>query len=333
MPEPSSNSGFAPPFVSEHSVLLANARSGIAVAIERMRPGRVWVPSYLCHTILEGVEAAGAQLEFYEIDCNLRVRSLDWVGRVRRGDIVIVIDYFGWPCDGECVARVRERGAWVLEDACQAMLSSRAGKLGDIAVFSPRKYLGVPDGGVLTSNSPEIMFDGVTLEEPPGEWWSKGVSAARMRSEFDARGEPNHWFDLYFEFDATHPVGHYSMSDRAKSLLTTSFDYSAIAARRVGNYCILGSMLARVAIYPELEPGVVPLGFPIRLKDRDRVRRALFEKGIYPPVHWDIRGVVPAEFEDSHTLASEIMTLPCDQRYDESDMERMARAVSEEMET
>ncbi len=44
---------------------------------------------------------------------------------------------------------------------------------------------------------------------------------------------------------------------------------------------------------------------------------------IYPAVHWPIADVVPPEFETSHRLAGEIMTLPCDQRYDRSDMERI----------
>ena len=69
------------------------------------------------------------------------------------------------------------------------------------------------------------------------------------------------------------------------------------------------------------------MGFPIRHPDRDRIREALFVEGIYPPVHWDLRGSVPEDFAESHRLAGHILTLLCDQRYGRGDMERMTACV------
>lgn len=74
------------------------------------------------------------------------------------------------------------------------------------------------------------------------------------------------------------------------------------------------------------------VGFPIRLDNRDTIRQVLFEHKIYPPLHCPIQDIVPGKFEDSHRLAAEIMTLPCDQSYDSSDMERMSRIVWEVLE-
>jgi dTDP-4-amino-4,6-dideoxygalactose transaminase len=82
-------------------------------------------------------------------------------------------------------------------------------------------------------------------------------------------------------------------------------------------------------MFPELPEGVVPLGFPIRVRPRDSIRTALFQQEIYPPVHWPLEACVPASFEASHHLADEIMTLPCDQRYDADDMRRIAAALRE----
>ncbi len=42
---------------------------------------------------------------------------------------------------------------------------------------------------------------------------------------------------------------------------------------------------------------------PVRVRERDSVRAALFAKEIYPPVHWAIEGVVPTDFKASHRLA------------------------------
>jgi hypothetical protein len=69
------------------------------------------------------------------------------------------------------------------------------------------------------------------------------------------------------------------------------------------------------------------MGCPIRTKNRDEIRQALFKEHIYPPIHWSIRGVVPEFFEDSHRLSNEIMTLPCDQRYGREDMEKISELI------
>jgi dTDP-4-amino-4,6-dideoxygalactose transaminase len=122
------------------------------------------------------------------------------------------------------------------------------------------------------------------------------------------------------------------MSELSRVLLRNSFDYSTIAQRRVDNYLALADKLGSSALFPCLPDQTVPLGFPIRTKERDKVRQALFAHEIYPPVHWPIQGVVSKEYGDSHKLASEIMTLPCDQRYNREDMDRMARLVAEALE-
>jgi len=86
--------------------------------------------------------------------------------------------------------------------------------------------------------------------------------------------------------------------------------------------------LNEVALFPSLSPRLVPLGFPIRVKDRDRIRQALFNHEIYPRLRWPIKGIVLERFRDGNRLSAEIMTLPCDQRYNRSDMERKAGRVS-----
>jgi hypothetical protein len=98
---------------------------------------------------------------------------------------------------------------------------------------------------------------------------------------------------------------------------------------RCHNCQVRNDQLGEFAVFPQLPAKVVPLGFPIRLKNRDQVRQRLFEHQIYPPVHWPLEGIVPDEFRNSHQLAANIMTLPCDQRYDGHDMMRMATLVLE----
>jgi dTDP-4-amino-4,6-dideoxygalactose transaminase len=327
---PSSGKHYIPSFMNQQSALLINARSGIFLLLELLSPRNIWVPSYLCSAILEAIDDRTTRIRFYEVDYNLALAPLDWLEDVDPGDVVILIDYFGFPQNRRDIARIKERGAWVLEDACQALLSGGVGDLSDFVLFSPRKFLGVPDGGILISNV-ECSLHDIDLNSPPSKWWLNALRAANLRSKFDAHGGSRRWFKLFKEVEAECPVGRYAMSEISKTILTSGFDWSAMVQQRVRNYEVLAAKLSRVAVFPNLFSNVVPLGFPIRVKNRTQVRQTLFDHEIYPPIHWPIEGLVPEKFRHSHHLASEIITLPCDQRYNSEDMERMAQLVLREV--
>ena len=163
------------------------------------------------------------------------------------------------------------------------------------------------------------------LEPPPPSWWLTALNAAILRREFDRHGGDRRWFDLFREAERAQPLGAFRMSELSGNLLRHGFDYADIAARRRDNYARLCEQLGEIALFPELPPLVVPLGFPVRVPNRADVQRALFEREIYPPVHWPLPAEVPGSFAGSHLLAERVLTLPCDQRYDAGDMDSMAR--------
>ena len=323
--------GSTPPFLKGREVLLVNGRSGILLLIELLSPTHVWMPSYLCHIMITAAGKTPTSVRFYEVNYDLNVPSLEWLDKVQRGDLVILIDYFGFIRNSSLAIRAKQQGAYVLEDAAQALLSPAVGSLGDFVLFSPRKFLGVPDGGILAFNR-EKEFDDINLESPPGEWWLKALFRTILRREYDIHGGSLPWFELcaFKENDEPGPIERYSMSELSKRLLIQGFDYAAIIRRRVDNYQVLADELGDIALFPNLSNGVVPMGFPIRIKNRDHVRQVFFDHKICFVTHWPIQGVVPEEFRDSHRLAAEIMTLPCDQRYDRSDMYRLSQLVLKE---
>ena len=133
---------------------------------------------------------------------------------------------------------------------------------------------------------------------------------------------------MFQSAEANGPMEPCRMSDLSAAILRI-VDWATIKKSRRRNYEYLLSELGKLAIFPNLPRDVVPLGFPIRVRNRDRVRRSLFNERIYPAVHWEIVDLVPAEFISSHRLAREIMTLPSDQRYGRDDMKRMVAKLKQ----
>lgn len=112
-----------PACMDHPALLLANAGSAIALLVDRLAPKRVWMPSYLCDSMVAAVNPAAARLRYYEMTDRLTPAGTDFMGQIEQGDLVFFIAYFGFPHDAERVASARARGAWIVKDACQAMVS------------------------------------------------------------------------------------------------------------------------------------------------------------------------------------------------------------------
>ena len=324
------------PFIpnDKPAVFLNTARAGIYYLVDKLKPGAIWMPSFLCGSMLECISHRQGTIRFYPVDQRLDIDNWSWLNAVKRGDIVCIIDYFGYHSSTALKRKIRTKGAVLLEDACQSMLTSGIGKDADYLLFSPRKFVGVADGGILVG-----LTDGEKIDEKLPEvsidWWMTIFGASFLRCLFDHQysgDDDRRWFELHQQADQSVPHGAFAMSRLSRALLDCSFDYDEIGKKRIQNFGILYERLHHLSLLPEPEPGTVPLGFVIKLrnrKQRDDLRSFLFSKSIYPPIHWQVEGVVPSDFKESISLSKTVMTIPCDQRYGEDDMKRVSTAISE----
>ena len=313
-----------PHFMTGSCLKLVNGRSAIKLAYETLAPRKIWMPSFLCHTMLDALPS-GAAIEFYPIAKTLHVKNLEWVASVRRNDLVLFVDYFGFNLNEVALKAVKKIGALILQDAAQALLSTFDRGYADFVMYSPRKTLGVPDGGILESRC-EISFDSSKLNEPPSEYVMATYRAFFERGYYDRSGNGS-WFSYYKKAEKLNPAGSYQMSNLAQALLNRGFDYELIASQRRKNYKKISSELSHIMVLKDLPDNVVPLSCPIKINDRDRLLAQLHEKQFYCPVHWPIKGVVPESFEDSHDLSNNIISVLCDQRLSESDLDEMLKVI------
>jgi hypothetical protein len=311
-----------PPILAGPHLRLATARSAFTLLARTLRPPTVWLPSYLCGVVLEAFKDVGTCVKFYPVGEQLKITDEAWINSVESQDMVVFIDYFGFNMWNFYGKAVKKRGAWVVEDACQAMLNLSFSENADYVIASPRKFLGVPDGGILLAQN-EAKLPSVDLPPPPGEWWIDSLKASHLRASFDSHGGDREWFELFRKTDPNGPVEPTRMSELSSQLLDHAFNYSSISVARRRNFEQLALELPEFAIFNELSANVSPLGFPVSVCDRDRLRLGLFKHDIFPPIHWNLCGIVPKKFEASHYLEKRIMTLPCDQRYSPEDISFM----------
>jgi hypothetical protein len=327
---PGERSESLPVCLAGRRLLLSTGRSAFTLLTRTLRPATVWLPSYLCGVVMGAFPAQLTRVRFYAVDESLRIADTDWLREIQAGDMVVFIDYFGFNQWSDSGAEARKRGAWIVEDAWQALLNERFCDYSHYVIFSPRKFVGVPDGGILLAQG-DTSLPEQNFPAPPTRWWIEAFTASQLRAEFDRHGGERRWFELFRKTGAEGPLEPYRMSELSQLILENAIDFAGVSRRRRDNFRLLARALPELAMFVELPDEVVPLGFPIRLAERDRVRQALFEEQIYPPTHWPLDGFIPKEFSTSHALAGKILTLPCDQRYGEDDIERMVALVKREM--
>lgn len=125
---------------------------------------QVWLPGYFCNGALVTVRAANARLRFYPVSPTL---APDWPGvEAMLGDgapqLFVLPHYFGLENEAAAAARAfcDRVGALLHEDAAHVLLPvGRIGTWGDFVSFSPRKYCGIPDGGILVVRGAALAAD------------------------------------------------------------------------------------------------------------------------------------------------------------------------------
>jgi hypothetical protein len=102
-------------------------------------------------------------------------------------------------------------------------------------------------------------------------------------------------------------------------------DTSGVASRRRRNARVLMSRLAGVALFEEARLlGGAPLGVPVLVDDAGAASARMAQERIFCARHWARLPSPPADFAAEHALSRRLLTLPCDHRYDGSDMVRVA---------
>jgi len=319
-----------PPLMPTGASYWHSGRHALAALVRTLKPKRVLFPSFYCQDVLEACGEA-TPLAYRDDPFEPTVA----VGDVRDGDLVVLCNTFGLRPPPPTLPE-----AVVVEDHTHDPGSAWArSSKAHYAFASLRKYLPLPDGGVLWSPAGRDVplapaHDGdlasVTLDRLTGmllkQLWLAGgrVQKEAYRAAYVAgesrigRGEPG------------------PMSAVARALLDT-FPLDRWRETRRENHAAFSRALGtlpRVKLVTDRAPRT-PFAAVLlfdRAGDRDAVRAALIERRIYPAVLWPIDAGRVSGVPDEHVaLSKRLLCLHCDHRYGPRELERVALAVREVM--
>ena len=279
-----------------------SARSALYHLIKGTDIKKIFLPYYICNSVLEPLVDLGVELEFYQIDESFQ--PIFPINLVDGRDCILYINYFG--VNGSTARKIGDSGYPIIFDYTQAFFDDPIEE--KATIYSPRKFLGVPDGGYLYSN-----FNLPSVEEDKSygrmDFLTKRIDCSAQES-----------YDLFQlnEMRITQ-AGYLGMSRLTKRLLE-SIDYQNVKKTRFENFCYLHKELESVnELTFDVDELTAPMVYPL-LIPKEGIREKLIDNKIFVATYWE--SILHSTKKDwfEHRLAQYMIPLPIDQRYGYEDM-------------
>jgi len=300
-------------FPHSDGVLLNTGRNAIEYILRSFGEVKhVYVPYYTCIVVVEPLQKLGIDYIFYRIDDKLEIA--DSVS-LSDGEYIIYTNYFG--LKDAYVKALIDSGIYkdhLIIDNAMAFYAPVWS--GIPTAYCPRKFVGIPDGGIAyTNKSVEVAETDCSYDR---------VSHLIKRYDLDAEGG-------YQDFQTNEdklmgqPIKY--MSKLTRSLME-SVVYEKVKNLRKRNFAILHNALgdSNKLVLPEDGTYECPLIYPY-LCDDEGLKKYLISQRIYVATYWPNIYDWCKKGDWEWHLADCCLALPIDQRYDANDMQRIIDAI------
>jgi len=319
--------------------------------------GRIFIPEYFCEISLTPLRIAEHNLHFYRINSELEpdidhLNSL--VKKYGAPDILLYVQYFGFPLKIKDTIRwCKENEALLIEDAAHSMLPVPGiGDNGCPTVYTPWKFLGLTEGGVLVL--PDEMASIFEQSAPNTDNKSDIFKTVALRTGASAvdfigmRGFPIHKFkkpyvkepDESEQWQDPKTPEYYNRSLK----ILSNFDKKEIEKiknNRERNYrriddAILNSSINKYRLFRKLPKLFAPYVYPLRVPENISMKAMieLNNKGIRSFPWSDLSPEVKNSslYPLSNALRREVITLPIHQDMTIKHVDWMAKEVVKQLE-
>ena len=290
-----------------NGIYLNSARHALKYIIRAYDIKRIAVSYFTCPVIWRAIEEESCEIVFYDINKNMQP-ELEHIGEK---DFIICNNYFG--INSKKIQQLAMSYPNMILDNAQAFFSPAYGMA---AFYSPRKFFGIPDGGI-------------------------AISDRRCDEEFDVDVSFDRCTHLLKRHDLGANAAYSDFCDaddclntpeiKYMSSLTTNMlagvDNQYIKKRRRDNFDVLHDNLAGInSLRIEITKEDIPMAYPLLIENAN-IKQQLIAKKIYIPTYWpQLEERCPV---DSHALymKKNLIPLPLDQRYEKADIIDMLKII------
>ncbi|MDZ7821459.1 MAG: DegT/DnrJ/EryC1/StrS family aminotransferase [Candidatus Marinimicrobia bacterium] len=273
----------------------------------------ILLPSYLCPTILLPFKKRNIKYKFFKVD-----KNLDIVIQVLQSKInlhtkaIFFINYFGFPPKDEAIKELKKYkndGIIIIEDCVQSFFSDIE-IIGNYAFNSFRKFLPV-DGSVILSDEVVKCTKKKIRTTKYNIYKFIGQILRYFTVEHQIFDLSNLFLKMFSKANDDYYKHEYVGINYMNKLLLSKIDIRQLIDARKQNFKALAGHFKDFALFWDINNNIVPLGFPIILKNRDFLREKLMSKNIFCPIHWHLDTELNlSDNEEIIDLSKQILTIP-----------------------
>ncbi len=301
-------------FPGEDCVLLNSGRNALEYILRSVQAiERLYLPYFTCDVVLEPINKLGIPIAWYHIDENLEISDEIVLGC---DDYLLYTNYYGLK-DLYCKHLSNKYKDHLILDNAQAYFSDRI--IGVKTFYSPRKYVGIPDGGIA------YCENGMGIRQfTKDQSWERCSHLLKRHDLIPSEG----YQDFKENSKKLKGLDICQMSELTKAILH-SIDFNEIKERRKKNYSILDKEFhsKNLLQLPFDKENNTPLIYPLWLENGSEVKKELAKQQIFCATYWPnvLEWCNPKDLE--YQLADNIICIPIDQRYGEYDMKRIVDTI------
>lgn len=297
-----------------------SGRSALKAVIRELGgAGSVSMPSWCCDSMIKPFAEAGFEVRFYPVYFRDGQLIQEWS---YDSDVLFLMDYFGYTGPSPDLSGFK---GTVIRDVTHSVFASEPCDA-EFYFGSLRKWCGVWTGGYAWAKDGRRLQP--LLKDDAG-YAALRRQAMLQKAEYISgiRGDKG-YLQIFIETEELlENADALPAADRDVEM-AEKLDTETIRSRRRANADVLRSTFADWTMFPKRSPNDVPMFVPVLVPDgkRNELRRYLIQREIYCPVHWPL-----SEYHRLHARECFIydneLSLVCDQRYTEDDMDRMAETI------
>lgn len=307
------------PFYDNHfpnMLKYQSARAALRALLEHLKVTALLLPFYICDSVVQAVVDSGVHPIFYSLDHNLSPNDLP---ETSSDCYLLYVNYFGLNEANISNIMIHWPKNRLIIDNSQALFAQPAEAIATI--YSLRKFLGVPDGGMLYAPL-------TSLVEPDEEDMMSITRFKHLlfRSAYSAQTGYSDYLAAERTFDMTNPLAMSKITRR----LVSSVDLEVIKRKRRTNFKILSNKLNKLnALKLHLGNNVVPLCYPLLLTEHnvEQIKKCMIQNKIFVPTYWSEVNLRTKEGSFENYMVNNCLALPCDQRYGKDEMDIIVETI------
>lgn len=300
-------------FLHDDGVLLNSGRNALEYVLRALGGvSHVHIPYYTCDVILEPLDKLGIPYSFYHVNQNL---EFDELPTLQNDEFLIYTNYFGIK-DEYVKTLARSYGSQLIVDNAQAWFSQPI--MGINTIYSPRKFVGIPDGGVAycIKNTDEKSYEqDVSYDRCSHLLKRMDIGSSEGYADFKSNSNKL----------SGQPIK--LMSNMTRKMLS-SIDFEVVKNRRRENFKYLQEHLENMNCLetPSINTFACPMVYPYLTNDLS-LRQRLIENKVFVATYWPnvFEWCKPEDWE--YKLAESTVFIPIDQRYGVEDMKRIIDTI------